>query len=253
MRYSGCIDNKNKVDEIKCPINQLGSIFDYVKENPNKRYNIVSNFEHLNDILYKQIDFIREVAADYTVGCSNFRAMEDLIKKGYNAYFAHPIADWETFLNLVKAGVSDIWIDGSLGFQRNNIVLAKENVKIRVSPTMSINAAFSHGDNLNSFFIRPEDLHLYEGAIDIVDFCQTGKHAEETLLDIYQRGTYMANLRILIKQLNVDIDNNLLPTDFGKARLDCGQKCFIPNKTCHNCFNNAKLSKALDTALKNLN
>ena len=31
---------KQEAQEIRCPINQLGTIFTFIKDNPNKRYNI---------------------------------------------------------------------------------------------------------------------------------------------------------------------------------------------------------------------
>lgn len=42
--------HKQEADEIRCPINQLGTIFPFIKDNPNKRYNIIiaddSSIEH---------------------------------------------------------------------------------------------------------------------------------------------------------------------------------------------------------------
>lgn len=36
---------KQEADEIRCPINQIGAVYNFIKENPSKRYNvsIISN------------------------------------------------------------------------------------------------------------------------------------------------------------------------------------------------------------------
>lgn len=107
--------NKDSADEIKCPFNKLGLIFDFIKENPNKRYNIVIKNSISEEILNKaieQIDYVREVAENYTIETGNILILNTLLDKGYNTYLRFPVSDWGTFHDLVLLGVSDIYIDG---------------------------------------------------------------------------------------------------------------------------------------------
>lgn len=144
-----------------------------------------------------------------------------MLNKGYHAYLATPVTDWETFLTLKRLGVSDIYIDGPLGFSMNKIVRGKEDVKIRVSPSVSPNTVLSAESNLTSFFIRPEDLDLYDDYIDVIDFQTAKLEKENKLFDIYKRKSFMFDLALLIDNLNDSINNLYVTNDFGLERLNC--------------------------------
>lgn len=121
--------------------------------------------------------------------------MRTLITEGYNAYITFPATEWETFINLKDNGVSDIYIDGPLGFQTDLLQKKKVSTLIRVSPSRSLNAELSKSNNATSFFIRPEDLNLYESTIDIIDFNEPNQEKEDTLFKIYKRGTFDFDLK----------------------------------------------------------
>lgn len=227
--------HKQEADEIRCPVNQLGTLFDFIKNNPSKRYNIVIYKNDNIDKALEQIDYVKAIAQDYTIACSNIATFRALIYKGYNTYLQFPITDWETFLNLQQNFATDIYIDGPLGFQCNNLRKGKMGIKIRVSPTISPNAALGIGSNANSFFIRPEDLYLYEDVIDIIDFNEPDQDKEDVLFNIYKRGTFDFNLSELIPALNVTAPNLFIRPDFAEARLNCKQRCCCPGRTCHSC------------------
>lgn len=152
---------------------------------------------------------------------------------GYNRYLRFPVTDWETFQELREAEVSDIYIDGPLGFQMDLLEKYKGDIKIRVSPTISPNASLSAERKPTSFFIRPEDLSLYS-AIDIIDFSQPSKDKEDTLFSIYTRGSFSYDINLLIDGLP-SRNNLLFKEEFGKTRLNCKQKCNIPGHHCHYC------------------
>lgn len=182
--------HKQEADEIRCPYNQLGTIFDFIKNNPTKRYVIVIN-DTINDKILEQINFIKEVAEDYSIQCNNIAQMQSLIAAGYHAFPRFPISDWETFDEMRQLEVSDIYIDGPLGFQCEALEAFHfcSPQKIRVSPTISPNASFI-ARSPSSFFIRPEDLYLYESAIDVIDFKVPNTDKEDALFSIYKRGTF---------------------------------------------------------------
>ena len=133
-------DNKKKAGEIRCPYNQLGTIIKFLKENPNKRCNIIIPDE-LTQVqltrLAEQVEIIKTIANDYTIQCGNIYQLNDLKDMGYNRYLRFPVTDWETFQELREAKVSDIYIDGPLGFQMDLLEKYKGDIKIRVSPTIS--------------------------------------------------------------------------------------------------------------------
>lgn len=173
---------------------------------------------------------------DYTIECDQISAARKLIEDGYKAYLKYPISDWESFDALVDLGVSDIYVDGPLGFQMYNLRLAvkDKNILIRVSPTVSPNSSIV-GSKPNSFFIRPEDLHLYEKIIDVIDFRVQNQDKEDVLFTIYKRGTFNHNLKDLIEDCRFNVPNLFLKPEFGRARVNCAQRCKIPGRSCHLC------------------
>lgn len=228
---------KQQADEIKCPYNQLGRIFDFINSNRDKRYVIVIKDlpnEVTHDKLLQQINFVKEIAPNYTVECGNIELMKNLIETGYNAYLRYPITDWETFTYLQRIGVSDIYIDGPLGFQCEALETGKSATIIRANPVLSVNSSLIKEDAC-SFFIRPEDLHLYESAIDIIDFSGVDNQDKmDTMFRIYQRGTFNFDIQELIS-ISPKASNIVFTKEFAENRLNCGQKCKIPGRHCSSC------------------
>lgn len=85
-------------------------------------------------------------------------------------------------------------------------------------------------------FVRPEDVVLYEGFIDTMEFGAHDLAQEATLLKTFQAGEWPGNLNVLFPKLGINIDNRAIPEDFGKARIKCAQRC-MDNETCHLCEN----------------
>ena len=224
---------KAEADEIRCPVNQLGTLYSFIKEHRDKRYLIIDIGN--NDKTVEQASLVREMAPNYTVQCANIPSFHALTKEGFNAYLRWPVSDWETFSTLQNIHVSDIYIDGPLCFQGNILEKVRDRPVIRVSPTVSTAAALSLSMNENSAFIRPEDLIIYDKAIDMIDFQVTEQDKEDTLFKIYKRGTYDFDLQTLIENLHVTAPNLFISSSFGKTRYTCGQICKIPGRSCHIC------------------
>lgn len=223
--------------EVQCPYNQLGTIIKFIRENPDKRYNIIIPDDLTRvglDKVIEQVDLIKPIIEDnYTIQCGNILQLKDLLSMNYNAYLRFPVSDWETFQNLRELQVSDIYIDGPLCFQSEAIMKGKGNTKIRVSPTISPNATITENRKPSSFFIRPEDLNLYS-YIDVIDFKEKTQDQEDVLYQIYNRGSFNYDINLLIKGLPAR-NNLMFRKDFAERRINCGQKCNIPGYNCHYC------------------
>lgn len=236
MKFSLSYNNKSKTkaDEIKCKYSGLGYYFNFILKNPDKRYCIILPSQE-DEAFYKEIDKIIPVVKDYTIECGSILSLKNFLDKGYHAFLRHPASDWETFNQLKSLGVSDVYIDGPLGFQVEYLRQAKESILLRASPTVSPNAALL-GMKPNSFFIRPEDLHLYEGTIDIIDFkSENNPEREEALFSIFKLSTFNYDLVHLMETKELESLNFLLPQDFGEQRLNCRQRCQMPQSRCSYC------------------
>lgn len=152
---------------------------------------------------------------------------------------------------LVKYGVSDVYIANYLGFNLTDIRRIAENVNIRVYPNVAQNPPIcdliDESDNsIKAFFIRPEDLEVYEDYVDIIEF-YGAIDKQDVLMDIYKDGYWMGSLNELILDFKEDINcMNLMP-DFGFYRLACGHRCDL--EKCNYC----DISKSLAAELKSKN
>ena len=149
---------------------------------------------------------------------------------------------------LVKYGVSDIYIANYLGFNLTEIRKITEGVNIRVYPNVAQNPPVcdlvDEPDNsIKTFFIRPEDLEVYEDYVDIIEF-YGAIDKQDVLMDIYKDGYWMGNLNELILDFKENINcMNLMP-DFGFYRLGCEHRCDL--EKCNYC----DISKSLAAELK---
>lgn len=234
----------DKPCEIKVPWNQLGTM---IKNTKNRRINITNCNKDNIEAAIDQITKLTKVTANYTISCRNFPVMFQFIEKGFNAYFDFPVADWETFDNLCKADVTDIQIDGALGFCMDSLNKRRKKVLIRANPVYSSNAGINN--NITSFYIRPEDLEQYNNTIDILDFQPIDASAEETYYNIYSRGEYNYDLSLLIKHLRESVPNYAILKTFAQTRLNCQQKCKIPGHSCHICERQFNLANKTVEAL----
>ena len=80
-------------------------------------------------------------------------------------------------------------------------------------------------------FIRPEDLPLYEGIVDLFKLATRVNPAPETVLRAYAEGRYAGNLPELLEPDHAArlypavIENKALPPDFGERVSHCGGVC----------------------------
>ena len=212
---------KKLADEIRCPYNQLGLLLKFMKENPQKRY-VIELPSDINqegiDKAIRELEIIKDIISDYTFSCHSLNSFKETRERGYQAFLALPVTDWELFDSLLEQGASDIWIDGALGFQTDVIARAKSSTKIRAVPNYS---AVIGNMQPNSFFIRPEDLMKYQEAIDIVFFREKDVSREELIFTIYKRGNFIGNIEDLIPVTGEPTSNALFKEDFADVRLNC--------------------------------
>lgn len=222
-----------------------------MRKNPTKRYVIIGATPTDNEILIQQVNILRDIVENYTIECSSIAYAKALIKNGFNAFIRYPITDWETLQNFIELGVSDVYIDSSLGFQIKKVYELCKNKKIfiRISPNVSPTSSIT-GMKPNSFFIRPEDLRLYESYIGIIDFKTTEQEKEDVLFSIYKRGKFLYNLKDLLDNCTFSVQNPFIKPEFGETRLSCGQRCLVPGTSCHLCETQIQLTNLVYTYFK---
>lgn len=240
---------KDEAEEIKIDYNGLSKQFDYIKEHPNKRYNIQLNTPEIPEGFVDLLVFTINTAISYTICTPHIYVLKELLKKGYNTYFKYPVSDWETFNLLKDMGVSDIIIDGALCFEMSEINGAAIGLILRTSPTGFRNNLRNDDKSYpNSWYIRPEDIEQYNAYIDYVEF----NDKEDTLFRIYKRKSFPHSIDTLFPQIKSKVENGLIPSTFVKHRLNCGQACLKPFHRCHLCNNEMQVITMLKTLAKKI-
>ena len=244
-----------EADEVRCPWNQLGLIMGDLHTHPTVRLCVTipaaaKEEEFDFDKLFSQLALVAPMVAELTVcvpGFEFFRKVHD--EKLYSAFFSFPVTDWETFNAFLSIGVSDIWIDGPLCFQANTLTRVKEDyaVNIRISPVTSSFFAITEKRPVTSFYLRPEDTGDFPA--DIIDFHATSQEREDTLYQIYKRGTFIFDIANLIPGLPESITNAAFDEKFAATRANCRQTCQIPGHTCHYCQNYFKSLSSMASLL----
>ena len=93
-------------------------------------------------------------------------------------------------------------------------------------------ATWPEEESLRTFFIRPEDIFLYNKYIDVVEFfeAEKDKNSLNALYNLYNKGERWAGpLKEIIKGFKGDTDSYYLFSRFGEKRLDCGKRCNVSN------------------------
>lgn len=151
-----------------------------------------------------------------------------------NLFYALPVTNKSTYdylCNYLK--VPKVIVGGELGFSLGSLE-HQEGTEILVNP------AHIYGEigDSTSFFIRPEDIDLYEGIINTLYFTSKSRSYEEVLFDVYKhRKKWYGNLQEIVINLDEPFYNHYLfktSLNFGEARLNCRKKCMYNRAKC--CF-----------------
>lgn len=235
----------NEVDEITILYDRTDlTLIDFLEKHQHQRVNIfICELE--NCIKYKDIEKLNQIKKEkphFNFVLKFIDINEDIQKKleEYKEckYFYDIIAtDWDTFLGLVNEGVSDIYIGEDLGFELDKVSkIAKEhNINLRTFPNVSQNAWRNNLYPLKTFFIRPEDVPLYEQYIDVFEFFGGTGNFQDIYYDIYKnKKTWYGQLKEIIFGLDIDIDNKFIIPRFGEKRISCNRECLKGGK-CNRC------------------
>lgn len=170
----------------------------------------------------------------------------ELCKKHKIPFFYELIAtQWDGLNGLAEEEVSDIYIGEDLGFEIKKVaeVLHNRGIKVRAFPNIA-QSVWQGTAAYRKFFIRPEDMYLYEDYIDSCEFFNS-IHNNETYYKIYAIDKkWEGNLSECIIDLDQSLDNRFLIPEFGTKRFNCEKRC-AKGQSCSICNQIMKLSNTL--------
>lgn len=169
-------------------------------------------------------------------------------------YFYNLIDNWDELTGYCSIGVSDIFVTGELGFDLERAAAAthKNNVRIRCYVNMCQSRWLKDTTGLKTFFIRPEDLQIYNDYIDVIQFSLRDEdlQQQDILYQIYFKDNkWDGDLKEIIQGLKVSLNSYyLLGNEFGKRRLNCQKRCLKGNSRCNFCETIKNLADTIENS-----
>ena len=165
-------------------------------------------------------------------------------------YFADILTSWTMIWDVLNQypGVTDMYIGGELGFELDevNTFLHGKDIEIRVVVN-DISTDCQSIPFYKSFFIRPEDIGLYDRHryFDVAEF-NGEKDRQETLYRIYAKdASWMGDLSVLVTGFEPQMDNTFIDNAFPWKRARCRRMC-LKGGRCRICDNVIRLSETLE-------
>ena len=263
MKY--CINYSNKshiidkVDEIliRYDKNKILELFtQFIPAHLNQRVIVQlieeDNIDTIVNNLKKIISIYNEnkdIKFDIQLPFYNQKFIEELKDTNLKYFFKAAANSWDKFTGLISQNVSDIYITDELAFELDKVaeIAHKNNIKVRIYP----NVAQSRWDKLSDilkFFIRPEDIEIYDLYVDVCEFYGDKAQQIDTYYKIYQEDKkWFGDLQEIIIGLDSKIDSRYIIPRFAEKRIKCGKDC-LKNGKCEMCKRILDLSEQLENA-----
>lgn len=153
-------------------------------------------------------------------------------------FFSTYVRDWDTLNGLISIGVSDVYVVEEMGFSLNKIgpVAHAAKVSIRVFANIA-QSSWSGERSIKSFFIRPEDIAIYESVVDVIEFFGDDLTIQEVMYKVYAIDKkWFGPLKEIILGLESDVDSRSIPPAmFARYRIACEKKCAKGGRGCSIC------------------
>lgn len=246
------VDNKllEQVDEININYNPNDfTLMEFLEKYQEKQINIFFNEETIK--FAEKISKIQREQPNFNIRVVLPYYNQEDYSKYENFFFSDRVTTWETLRTFISLGVTELYITEQLGFELDKVsqIAHKNNIKVRVFPNIAQRNT-KYTPALKTFFIRPEDIELYEPFVDVFDlfYYNEQKQQQNVLFDIYSKDKkWFGKLNELIIGFDSDLDNKYVIPRFAEKRIKCGRQCF-KGGSCRMCDEIEKLSKTLEKA-----
>ena len=217
----------------------------YIFQNLKKKYEL-SNWALRFNVDTDRISEVENYMKDY-----NLSGFDENGKRITQYFYRYAAETFEHLDRLLYTSVSDIYITNALAFDmtrvKNKIMSFESPPNLRIYP--NICQSYWDTKSIYSFFVRPEDVSLYENYVDVMEiYAETlyQKSLSDVYLEIYQKDkTWMGDLKEYLINCNESINNFYIFKDFGKRRLNCRKRCLIDNR-CHFCMEQAQYIQLME-------
>ena len=250
LKYTNICTKLNRADEISIKYIEDKGLIDFMKKFSSQRIILRVNPADFSHNEVRKLVAIKKQYPEYNFSVALAYFDNTLVPWFRNEsipfFIDKPCMSWEEFNYLIKEGVSDINISGPLGFEMSKVKRVLNSldrkVIIRAVPNKVENMII-FTPTLIGFYIRPEDVEIYEDFIDVLEF--EGLEHQDTFFSIYaENKSFIGNLKQCIYNFQESIDNKGLITWFGERRRDCGRQC-LSGGLCKRCYTLVSLAKPM--------
>ena len=172
--------------------------------------------------------------------------IQEIKDKGIPFYFNDKITSWDRLLAILNFGASDVFIAGELGFDLVRIKSIAGDTNIRCYANVSQYEDESNG--FKGFYIRPEDVDLYDEVIDVIEFWKS-EDKQNILYEVYFHDKEWAgNLQEIVQGLKLKFNSYyILGSEFANRRMSCNKKCMKGHR-CQLCERLVELADSLENS-----
>ena len=235
-----------QADEIRFEYRDRKAIPDFIAKYPTARINLVLSYDSSSEteIDWNEIYVNAKLAHDrFIVGIVNGTQLAAAREKGVHFYHRAPLYTFQELRDLYFAGANEVILGAPLFFQLDKISRYYPAFSIRAVANVALpEGSMSPNDGVCGTWIRPEDVPLYEQYVDTIEFFGE-QTVEQALFRIYAlQHRWSGELKQIVKDLDHDATNRMIPPTLAEARISCGQKCMM-NNVCHLCHRTLDLAK----------
>lgn len=255
VQYNSSFRYLNEVDEVVFQYSGTDQIIDFIPSVLQEEQTAVINLTEIAEENIKEVivylNKLKEIHSNFKVQI-DFYNQKDFIgllnDNDIQFMFWNMAGDRDILTAMLNYNITDIYIVEDLAFNLKDISeYLKGKVSIRVFPDI---AQYKRGagdeiSDLTKFFIRPEDVELYEEYVDVLEIFRLDIR-QSTVYEVYKQEQWLGALDFLIMDFKAGISNTHIEPHFGKTRLNCGKRCAFGK--CNVCKNIEQLSKSLEDA-----
>ena len=145
-------------------------------------------------------------------------------------------------------GAEEVYLAEDICFMLPKLQLFREidGIKFRIFPDiLQTPRRCAALPQVTNFFIRPEDVDLYEKYVDVIEIFRKDSR-QSVVYEIYKQGQWRGPLSDLIIDLEEGINGSSFIPDFGRARLGCGRRCAMTD--CDICTYSVEVGRKMEEA-----
>jgi hypothetical protein len=255
LHYYSLSQYKDTADELMIIYDRNNiKLIDFAKERPeNQRLVVAVQTDITEEHDANDIDIFAAAAEVHPNIAFKLYPYADYIpfkEKSLSYFYELFTSTWDDIVGLANRGVSDIYVCNILGFNIDLIsaYCKSHNINVRVFPNIaqsnfiSLKEEEDFEKDITKFFIRPEDVPVFEEYVDYMEFWGSIRDQDE-VYRIYKEQKWLGKLSQIIIGYRGSAYNRELSSMFALHRINCKKRCNYKN--CSMCYQFVGLSTEL--------